>query len=267
MVTSYQFVKSDALDASNETPGLNVRNDSDIAKIQKDIENIKLAAANSSKIVDVNVEPKVTEHSTWNEDFYTFDINRLGESSGESEQKSEQKSTLYSVQEVNNRFNEVLQHNYKDVPHIQSIAAIPQIIEKSIYIESQPNNDTDTNPDVTEYQCYVCGLNIGGEEYTVLAKVAVNKNGNRYYDHNLTAVAKGKLIDIANNEQSAVISGFGTTPDTESTTNSQRKYRELISTLQTNLSKIVDANGEPKVVYHQTNATEYVNVETGELGL
>lgn len=153
------------------------------------------------------------------------------------------------------------------MPHIQSIAAIPQIIEKSIYIESQPNNDTDTNPDVTEYQCYVCGLNIGGEEYTVLAKVAVDKNGNRYYDHNLTAVAKGKLIDIANNEQSAVISGFGTTPDTESTTNLQRKYRELISTLQTNSSKIVDANGEPKVVYHQTNATEYVNVETGELGL
>ncbi len=29
-------------------------------------------------------------------------------------------------------------------------------------------------------------------------------------------------------------------------------------------TKIVDANGEPKVVYHQTNATEYVNVETGE---
>ena len=41
LVTSYQFVKSDALDASNETPELNVRNDSDIAKVQKDIENIK----------------------------------------------------------------------------------------------------------------------------------------------------------------------------------------------------------------------------------
>lgn len=154
----------------------------------------------------------------------------------------------------NGGINEVLQHNYKDVPHIQSIAAIPQIIEKSIYIESQPNNDPDTNPDVAEYQCYVCGLNIAGEEYTVLAKVAVDKNGNRYYDHNLTAVAKGKLIDIANNEQSAVTSGFGTTPDTESTTNSQRKYRELISILQTNSSKIVDANGEPMVVYHGTNA-------------
>ena len=164
----------------------------------------------------------------------------------------------------NGGVNEVLQHNYKDVAHIQSIAAIPQIIENSIYIESQPNNDVEKNPDVAEYQCYVCGLKIGGEEYTVLAKVAVDKNGNRYYDHNLTAIAKGKLIDIANNEQSAVTSGFGTTPDTESTTNSHRKYKELISILQTNFSKIVDENGEPKVVYHQTNHSVYINRETGQ---
>ena len=164
----------------------------------------------------------------------------------------------------NGGINEVLQHNYKDVAHIQSIAAIPQIIENSIYIESQPNNDVEKNPDVTEYQCYVCGLKIGDEEYTVLAKIAVDKNGNRYYDHNLTSIAKGKLIDIANNEQSAVTSGFGTTPDTESTTNSQRKYKELISILQTNSSKIVDENGEPKVVYHQTNHSVYINRETGQ---
>ena len=62
LVTSYQFVKSDALDASNETPELNVRNDSDIAKVQKDIENIKSAATNSSKIVDENGEPKVVSN-------------------------------------------------------------------------------------------------------------------------------------------------------------------------------------------------------------
>lgn len=152
----------------------------------------------------------------------------------------------------NGGVNEVLQHNYKDIPHIQSIAAIPDIIKNSIYIESQPNNDVEKNPDVAEYQCYVCGLNIAGEDYTVLAKIAVDKKGNRYYDHNLTAVEKGKLIDIANNEQSAVASGFGTTPDTKSTTNSQRKYRELLSILQINSSKVVDANGEPKVVYHGT---------------
>lgn len=31
-----------------------------------------------------------------------------------------------------------------------------------------------------------------------------------------------------------------------------------------NASKIVDENGEPKVVYHDTNATEYINQETGQ---
>ena len=31
-----------------------------------------------------------------------------------------------------------------------------------------------------------------------------------------------------------------------------------------NVSKIVDENGEPMVVYHQTNRTIYRNVETGE---
>ena len=157
----------------------------------------------------------------------------------------------------NGGVNEVLQHNYKDIPHIQSIAAIPDIIKNSIYIESQPNNDVEKNPDVAEYQCYVCGLNIAGEDYTVLAKIAVDKKGNRYYDHNLTAVEKGKLIDIANNEQSAVASGFGTTPDTKSTTNSQRKYRELLSILQINSSKVVDANGEPKVVYNGSKLEHY----------
>lgn len=52
-------------------------------------------------------------------------------------------------------------------PHIQSVAAIPQIIEKSIYIDSEANNDLDKNPNVVEYQHFVCGLKIGAENYTV----------------------------------------------------------------------------------------------------
>ena len=78
MVTSYQFVKSDALDASNETPGLNVRNDSDIAKIQKDIENIKTNAKNSSKIVDANGEPKVVYHQTNASEYVNVETGELG---------------------------------------------------------------------------------------------------------------------------------------------------------------------------------------------
>ena len=74
LVTSYQFIKSDALDASQETPGRNVRNDSDIAKVQKDIETIKEKAKNSSKVVDANGEPKVVYHGTIvpNKRFFTF---------------------------------------------------------------------------------------------------------------------------------------------------------------------------------------------------
>ena len=54
----------------------------------------------------------------------------------------------------NGGLNEVLQHDYKDREHLQSIAAIPQIIENATYIDSEPNNDIPKNPDVKEYQYY-----------------------------------------------------------------------------------------------------------------
>ena len=71
LVTNYEFIKSDALDASNETPERNVRNDSDITNVKREIENIKSLAINSSKVVDENGEPLVVYHGTGNE-FYTF---------------------------------------------------------------------------------------------------------------------------------------------------------------------------------------------------
>ena len=42
------------------------------------------------------------------------------------------------------------------------------------------------------------------------------------------------------------------------------KVLQNIITASDNASKIVDENGEPRVVYHQTNAEAYVNVETGQ---
>ena len=57
LVTNFQFVKSDALDASKETPGLYVRNDSDIANVKKEIEEIQQSAHKYAKGVDENGEP------------------------------------------------------------------------------------------------------------------------------------------------------------------------------------------------------------------
>ena len=153
----------------------------------------------------------------------------------------------------NGGLNEVLQHDYKDREHLQSIAAIPQIIENATYIDSEPNNDILKNPDIKEYQYYVCGLKIGGEDYTVRAVVAVDNKGDRYYDHKLTNIEKGKLLDQINS-QAIKNNGFGTTPGTKPTTIvSEYKDSKLISLLQTNSSKVVDENGEPMVVYHGTN--------------
>lgn len=144
----------------------------------------------------------------------------------------------------NGGVNEILQHDYKNEEHLQSIAAIPQIIEKSIYIASEDNTDIVKNPNVNEYQYYVCGLKIGDVDYTVRATVAVDKDRNRYYDHKLTHIEKGTLVDnlnglsnsVAANQSSSFMGGFGTTPGTKPTTAnlSYVKDKKLLSILQTN---------------------------------
>ncbi len=102
---------------------------------------------------------------------------------------------------------EILQHDYKDVEHLQSIAAIPQIIENSIFIDELPNEDFDKYPGVSSFSYYVCGLKIGKEDYTVKAVIANQSNGERYYDHKLTHIEKGKLLSIVPTIQKAGMEG------------------------------------------------------------
>ncbi|OOH91830.1 hypothetical protein BMT54_01605 [Pasteurellaceae bacterium 15-036681] len=92
---------------------------------------------------------------------------------------------------------EVLNHDYKDPDHLQSISAIPQIIENAIYIDTVQNEDTNKNPNITSYDYYLAGLNIGGDDYTVRAVIANANTGERYYDHKLTDIEKGKLLSTA----------------------------------------------------------------------
>lgn len=91
---------------------------------------------------------------------------------------------------------EILQHDYKDKEHLQSIAAIPQIIEKAIFIDELPNEDRKNYPGVRAFRYYVCGLKIADVDYTVKAVIAEQNNGERYYDHKLTKIEKGKLLSI-----------------------------------------------------------------------
>lgn len=65
---------------------------------------------------------------------------------------------IISVTGGNSRggIREILQHDYKDVEHLQSIAAVPQIIENSVFIEELANEDLEKYPGVKSFSYYVC---------------------------------------------------------------------------------------------------------------
>lgn len=153
---------------------------------------------------------------------------------------------------------EILQHDYKDIEHLQSIAAIPQIIEKAIFVDEAPNEDAERYPGVKSFRYYVCGLKIGNTNYTVKAVVAVQNNGDRYYDHKLSSIEKGKLLSIIPTIQKAGIEN--------NLPPSVGKDKRLLSILQTNSSKVVDENGEPMVVYHGTLADGLRQFSTDFIG-
>ena len=133
----------------------------------------------------------------------------------------------------------VTSHSMESEAHLKSIAAIPQMIENAVFIEERQNDKGNGKYD--SYRYYVCGLKIGGTDYTAKIVVGV-KNGRAYYDHSLTEIEKGNLIEAA--------SGFkptGDAPEPSSTAFKDTRLREI---LQVNSSKAVDENGEPLVVYH-----------------
>lgn len=154
---------------------------------------------------------------------------------------------------------EVLHHDGNNVAHIQSIAAIPQMVERGIFITSEPvyADASEKLKNAKEVQYYVCGLNIGGVPYTVKFVVAEYENGERYYDHSLTQIEKGDLLNRA--ELSSTVA------DSKSPI-SGIKDKRLVSILQTNSSKILDANGEPLVVEHSTWNEDFYTFDISKLG-
>jgi hypothetical protein len=135
------------------------------------------------------------------------------------------------------------------------MAAIPEIIEDSIYIDSLENENITRNPDVKSYDYYVIGLKIGGEDYTVKAVIANKKNEESYYDHKLTQIGKKRLlseIESSSNSQNGEISS--------SPSITEYKNKRLFLLLQVNSSKVLDKNREPFEEY--LNTFQYQGQET-----
>ena len=146
----------------------------------------------------------------------------------------------------------VTSHSMGNDVHMRSIAIIPEIIKSAIFITEMSADKADAQYD--SYRYYVCGLEYAGESYTVKMTVGV-KNGDYYYDHTLTDIEKGKLLDMIESQQGVSREGFTPTGNESdpSYALSDIKDKKLVSILQNNASKVVDANGEPMVVYHGTD--------------
>lgn len=134
----------------------------------------------------------------------------------------------------------VAHHDAENEVHLRSIAYIPEMIKNAVFIEESPN---EKGSKFDSYRYYVVGVKIGGVDYTAKLVVGV-KDGESYYDHSLTEIEKNNLIDLTDGVK-ADVSGNEAAPFTG-------KDKRLLSILQTNSSKVVDENGEPRVVYHGT---------------
>lgn len=135
----------------------------------------------------------------------------------------------------------VTSHSRFSEAHLKSVVAILEMIRKAIFITEEPN--TKGNKKYDTYKYYVCGLKIDGVDYT--AKVVIGVKGDeQYYDHKLTEIEKGTLLDSLDN-QSSILKAKPLSDVYDS---------KLLQILQDNSSKVLDENGEPLVVYHGTDA-------------
>lgn len=132
------------------------------------------------------------------------------------------KDTGETVELRKDGIQKVTSHSMGNEAHLKSLAVIPQMIENSIFIDEVPNEKNNGKYD--RYRYYVCGLKIGGEDYTAKITIGV-KGGYKYYDHSLTQIEKGSLLDN--------IDALSTTYDDKGTTlSSVGKDSRLLSILQ-----------------------------------
>lgn len=149
--------------------------------------------------------------------------------------------------------NEVTSHGTQNESHLKSLSAIPQMIENSVFIDELPN--TKEHDKYDSYRYYVVGMKIDNVDYT--AKIVVGVKGDsKYYDHRLTQIEKGTLIDNLNGLSNSVA-------ENQNAHDSISKDSKLLSILQTNASKVVDTNGEPLVVYHGSRNFDPLAQEPG----
>ncbi len=114
------------------------------------------------------------------------------------------KDTKAGIQVVEKSVSELLRHDVDfkktegevnvSFAHLLSVAKIPEIIKNAIYIKTIGNEDPKNDGKIDSFDYYLVGLKVDEKDYTVKMVVANATNGEKYYDHALTKIEKGKLI-------------------------------------------------------------------------
>lgn len=147
---------------------------------------------------------------------------------------------------------EILHHDYKDVEHLQSIAAIPQIIEQAIFIGEEKS---DGNKKIDSVEYYASGLSVKGVDYTVKSVISISENGTRYYDHKLTKIEKSELINLTSALSSTV-------SEENNSLLSEVKDKRLISILQDKSERNDGERPQSQLKYRANDSKQ--NQETTE---
>lgn len=143
--------------------------------------------------------------------------------------------------------NEVTSHGSQNEAHLKSFVAIPELIEESIFVDEIANEKSNEKYD--SYRYYVAGLKISGEDYT--AKIVVGVKGDsKYYDHRLTEIEKGALINNLNGLSNSVAENQNSLSDIKDT--------KLLSILQTEEAKKEEIASEVEDLSSRLNSTVHI---------
>jgi hypothetical protein len=119
--------------------------------------------------------------------------------------------------------------------------------EGSIYASSQP---AENKPNVMGYDKLLARVNIDGQELVAVLTVETLRNGQQFY--NAVTLNDGQKKAPVASPRDTPIAGERATSANTGTTNFVRRELERVN--QDTVSKVVDADGRPLVVYHGTTA-------------
>ena len=151
----------------------------------------------------------------------------------------------------NRNVTEISNHHYLFKEHVQSLAYIPEIIEKATFIAEVENEDKERHPNIEKYLYFGTGLKLSGEDYTCKSVIGVDSSKNCYYDQSLSTIEKGKLVDyVMQNKKAGNLSLLITQRETDLEGNEMPYVyhdKRLISVCQVpQLSYMEKVNGEWK---------------------